>query len=71
MKDKEHIEYTNKTMRFINKMTDEIYEALIDREFEDLQDSIYILIDSLKNLQDETLPRIRTRTIPPRWDNQN
>jgi hypothetical protein len=69
MKDKEHIEYTNKTMRFINKMTDEIYEALIDREFEDLQDSIYILIDSLKNLQDETLPRIRTRTIPPRWDN--
>lgn len=69
MKDKEHIEYTNKTMRFINKMTDEIYEALIDREFEDLQDSIYILIDSLKNLQDETLPRIRTRTVPPRWDN--
>ena len=69
MKDKEHIEYTNKTMRSINKMTDEIYEALIDREFEDLQDSIYILIDSLKNLQDETLPRIRTRTIPPRWDN--
>jgi uncharacterized coiled-coil protein SlyX len=69
MKDKEHIEYTNKTMRFINKMTDEIYEALIDREFEDLQDSIYILIDSLKKLQDETLPRIRTRTIPPRWDN--
>ena len=69
MKDKEHIEYTNKTMIFINKMTDEIYEALIDREFEDLQDSIYILIDSLKNLQDETLPRIRTRTIPPRWDN--
>jgi uncharacterized coiled-coil protein SlyX len=69
MKDKEHIEYTNKTMSFINKMTDEIYEALIDREFEDLQDSIYILIDSLKNLQDETLPRIRTRTIPPRWDN--
>ena len=69
MKDKEHIEYTNKTMSFINKMTDEIYEALIDREFEDLQDSIYILIDSLKNLQDETLPRIRTRTIPPRWNN--
>jgi uncharacterized coiled-coil protein SlyX len=69
MKDKEHIEYTNNTMRFINNMTDEIYEALIDREFEDLQDSIYILIDSLKNLQDETLPRIRTRTIPPRWDN--
>jgi predicted house-cleaning noncanonical NTP pyrophosphatase (MazG superfamily) len=69
MKDKEHIEYTNKTMSFINKMTDEIYEALIDREFEDLQDSIYILIDSLKNLQDETLPRIRTRTVPPRWDN--
>jgi uncharacterized coiled-coil protein SlyX len=69
MKDKEHIEYTNNTMRFINNMTDEIYEALIDREFEDLQDSIYILIDSLKNLQNETLPRIRTRTIPPRWDN--
>jgi uncharacterized coiled-coil protein SlyX len=69
MKDKEHIEYTNKTINFINKMTDEIYEALIDREFEDLQDSIYILIDSLKNLQNETLPRIRTRTIPPRWDN--
>jgi len=69
MKDKEHIEYTNKTMIFINKMTDEIYEALIDREFEDLQDSIYILIDSLKNLQNETLLRIRTRAIPPRWDN--
>lgn len=69
MKDKEHIEYTNNTMRFINNMTDEIYEALIDREFEDLQDSISILIDSLKNLQNETLPRIRTRTIPPRWDN--
>jgi predicted house-cleaning noncanonical NTP pyrophosphatase (MazG superfamily) len=69
MKDKEHIEYTNNTMRFINKMTDEIYEALIDREFEDLQDSIYILIDSLKNLQNETLLRIRTRAIPPRWDN--
>jgi uncharacterized coiled-coil protein SlyX len=66
---KEHIDYTNTTLRFINKMTDEIYEALIDKEYEDLQDSISILIEKLNQLRDETLPRIRTRTIPPRWDN--
>jgi predicted house-cleaning noncanonical NTP pyrophosphatase (MazG superfamily) len=66
MKDKEHVEYTNITLRFINKMTDEIYEALIDKEYEDLQDSIYILIEKLNQLRDETLPRIRTRITPAR-----
>ncbi len=63
---KEHIDYTNTTIRFINKMTDEIYEALIDKEYEDLQDSISILIDKLNQLRNETLPRIRTRTAPTR-----
>ena len=66
MKDKEHIEYTLKVITHINKMSDEIYEALMDREFEDLQDSISILIESLQNLQNETLPRIRSRAVPPR-----
>ena len=63
---KEHIEYTNTTLHFINKMTDEIYEALIDKEYEDLQDSISILIEKLNQLRDETLPRIRTRITPAR-----
>jgi predicted house-cleaning noncanonical NTP pyrophosphatase (MazG superfamily) len=63
---KEHIEYTNITIRFINKMTDEIYEALIDKEYEDLHDSISILIEKLNQLHDETLPRIRTRITPAR-----
>lgn len=66
LKDKEHIEYSLEKIRFINKMSDEIYEALMDKEFEDLYDSITILIDALKKLQDETLSRVRSRIIPTR-----
>jgi uncharacterized coiled-coil protein SlyX len=67
-KDKEHIDYTIKTITLINELSDEIYESLMDREFEDLQDSISILIDKLKQLQDDTIPRIRFRGVPPRRD---
>lgn len=63
-KDKEHIEYSLQTIRFINKMSDEIYESLMDKEFEDLYDSTTILINALKKLQDETLSRVRSRIIP-------
>lgn len=67
-KDKEHIEYSLTTIRFINKISDEIYESLMDREFEDLLDSISILIDALKKLENETIPRVRSRVIPTRRD---
>ncbi len=65
MKDKEHIELVLKNTAFINKMTDEIYEFSIDRDYEDLHDSLSILIGKLIQLKDENLQRIRTRIIPP------
>jgi hypothetical protein len=65
MKDKEHIDLVLKNTVFINKMTDEIYEFSIDRDYEDLHDSLSILIDKLTELKNENLQRIRTRIIPP------
>jgi predicted house-cleaning noncanonical NTP pyrophosphatase (MazG superfamily) len=64
MKDKEHIDFTNETMRFINKLTDEIYESLIDKEYEDLYDSTTILIEYLIKLQNERLHQVRSRVVP-------
>jgi len=64
MKDKEHIDFTNETMRFINKMTDEIYESLIDKEYEDLYDSTTILIEYLIKLQNDRLHQVRSRVVP-------
>jgi predicted house-cleaning noncanonical NTP pyrophosphatase (MazG superfamily) len=46
-------------------MTDEIYEFSIDKDYEDLHDSLSILIDKLTELKNENLQRIRTRIIPP------
>ena len=66
MKDKEHIDFTNETMRFINKLTDEIYESLIDKEYEDLYDSTSILIDHLIKLQNDRLHQVRSRVAPRR-----
>lgn len=65
MKDKEYIDLVLKNTAFINKMTDEIYEFSIDRDYEDLHDSLSILITKLTELKDENLQRIRTRIIPP------
>jgi predicted house-cleaning noncanonical NTP pyrophosphatase (MazG superfamily) len=65
MKDKEYIDSVLKNTAFINKMTDEIYEFSIDRDYEDLHDSLSILIDKLTELRNENLQRIRTRIIPP------
>jgi len=65
MKDKEYIDLVLKNTAFINKMTDEIYEFSIDRDYEDLHDSLSILIDKLTELKNENLQRIRTRIIPP------
>ena len=65
MKDKEYIDLVLKNTAFINKMTDEIYEFSIDRDYEDLHDSLSILIDKLTELRNENLQRIRTRIIPP------
>jgi hypothetical protein len=64
MKDKEHIDFTNTTMSFINKLTDEIYESLIDKEYEDLYDSTTILIEYLTKLQNERLHQVRFRVVP-------
>jgi hypothetical protein len=64
MKDREHIDFTNETMRFINKLTDEIYESLIDKEYEDLYDSTTILIEYLIKLQNERLHQVRSRVVP-------
>ena len=66
MKDKEHIDFTNTTMSFINKLTDEIYESLIDKEYEDLYDSTTILIEYLTKLQNERLHQVRFRVVPKR-----
>lgn len=66
MKDKEHIDFTNTTMSFINKMTDEIYESLIDKEYEELYDSTTILIEYLTNFQNERLHQVRFRVVPKR-----
>ena len=66
MKDKEHIDFTNTTMSFINKLTDEIYESLIDKEYEDLYDSTQILIEYLTKLQNERLHQVRSRVVPRR-----
>ena len=65
MKDKEYIDLVLKNTAFINKMTDEIYEFSIDRDYEDLHDSLSILIDKLTELKNENLQRIRTRIIRP------
>lgn len=53
-------------MRFINKLTDEIYESLIDKEYEDLYDSTSILINYLIKLQDDRLHQVRSRVVPRR-----
>jgi predicted house-cleaning noncanonical NTP pyrophosphatase (MazG superfamily) len=66
MKDKEHIDFTNTTMSFINKMTDEIYESLIDKEYEELYDSTTILIEYLTKFQNERLHQVRFRVVPKR-----
>lgn len=66
MKDKEHIDFTNNTMSFINKMTDEIYESLIDKEYEELYDSTTILIEYLTKFQNERLHQVRFRVVPKR-----
>jgi len=66
MKDKEHIDFTNTTMSFINKLTDEIYESLIDKEYEDLYDSTQILIEYLTKLPNERLHQVRSRVVPRR-----
>jgi predicted house-cleaning noncanonical NTP pyrophosphatase (MazG superfamily) len=66
MKDREHIDFTNETMFFINKLTDEIYESLIDKEYEDLYDSTSILIEYLIKLQNERLHQVRSRVVPRR-----
>ena len=66
MKDKEHIDFTNTTMSFINKLTDEIYESLIDKEYEDLYDSTQILIEYLTKLQNDRLHQVRSRVVPRR-----
>lgn len=66
MKDKEHIDFTNTTMSFINKMTDEIYESLIDKEYEELYDCTTILIEYLTKFQNERLHQVRFRVVPRR-----
>lgn len=66
MKDKEHIDFTNTTIGFINKLTDEIYESLIDKEYEDLYDSTQILIEYLTKLQNDRLHQVRSRVVPRR-----
>lgn len=53
-------------MSFINKMTDEIYESLIDKEYEELYDSTTILIEYLTKFQNERLHQVRFRVVPKR-----
>jgi|TARA_B100000780_G_C21026859_1_gene411663 hypothetical protein len=49
--DKERLNHINNLMDNIHDCTAEIYESLVDREFEDLKGQIPNLISQLKEIQ--------------------